>query len=185
MLRRIFIAINLSENIKQELAQFQKKWPALPCRWLEKQTLHITLAFLGHLNEERLSHVFEIIEKKAEQNKPFSITLNRICYGPGKKIPPRLIWAQAENSKEFFKLQKDLEKELYNLKIHSKSKPQAHITLARIKKWNWQRIEPEERPEVNLPISIEIPVHSIELMESHLKRTGAEYKVLKSVPLSK
>ncbi len=51
---RVFIAINLPEDIKNELISFQKKWPNLPCRWTKKENLHITLLFLGHLNEEEL-----------------------------------------------------------------------------------------------------------------------------------
>lgn len=185
MPRRVFIAVNLPENIKEELAQFQKKWPTLPCRWLKKQTFHITLAFLGNRNEKELEKIFEITKGAGERHSAFSILLNRICYGPPKMMPPRLVWAEGEKSQGLSKLKQDLDRLLAE-KINflpEKREVIPHIALARIKKWNWRRLEPEDRPDVNLEISLEIPVNSIEVMESHLKKTGAEYEILKSFGL--
>ena len=180
MIHRIFIAINLPEDIKEKLTRFQKNWPDLPARWLKKETLHITLGFLGNRNEKELEKIFKAIKRVGDRHKPFSILLNKICYGPSTKIPPRLVWAEAEKSQEFSKLKKDLDsllKKQINF-LPDKRQSIAHITLARIKKWNWQRLDTEQRPEINLPISIEIPIKSIEIMESKLKRTGAEYEAL-------
>jgi len=185
MRHRIFIAINLSEKMKQRLAQFQKKWPTLPCRWVSKENLHLTLAFLGYLNDEQLNVVFEIAKEVAERNKPFKISLDKICYGPPKTMPPRLVWAEGESFRELSKLKEDLDKLLAEKINFSPEKREftPHITLGRIKRWNWRRFEPEERPDVNLEVSLEIPVNSIEVMESHLKRTGAEYTILESFEL--
>jgi len=186
MLHRVFIAINLPDEIKEQLAQFQKNWPTLTCRWLKKETFHITLAFLGNRNEQELEKIYEAVKRGRENHKQFSILLNRICYGPGNMKPPRLVWAEAENSEQFLKLKKDLDKELVG-KINflpDKREAGAHITLARIKQWNWRRLEIEQRPEVNLEISLEIPVGSIEIMEAHLGRSGARYETLKSFQLN-
>jgi 2'-5' RNA ligase len=184
MRQRIFIAINFPEKIKQELSQLQKKWPTLPCRWLKKETFHITLTFIGYVNDKELEKVFATTKKTAFKYRPFSVIFTRVCYGPGRIKPPRLVYAYAKESPEFLSLQKDLEKELALTQINFRSKPQSHITLARIKKWNWRRLEPEERPDVDLNISLEVPVNSIEVMESHLKRTGAEYTSLLSAKLA-
>ncbi|MDP2910533.1 MAG: hypothetical protein Q8N58_01975, partial [bacterium] len=59
-----------------------------------------------------------------------------------------------------------------------------HITLARISQWAWQRIEPEERPEINEDINLNFPVNSIEIMESILKKGGPEYVILESYNLN-
>jgi 2'-5' RNA ligase len=45
-------------------------------------------------------------------------------------------------------------------------------------------MEPEERPEIDEEVNFSFEVKSIEIMESHLKRGGAEYTVLESLPLS-
>lgn len=180
-MKRIFIAINLPEHIKEQFTQFQKNWPTLPCRWLKKETFHITLAFLGNRNEQELEKIYEAVKETAEKNAPFSIFLNKVCYGPPRMKPPRLVWVESEKSAKFLQLKIDLNRTLGAEKINFKPDERdsaPHITIARIKKWNWQRLEPEQRPEVDLAISLEIPVNSIEVMEAHLKRTGAEYEVL-------
>ena len=196
-MKRVFIAINLSDQIKEKLCDYQKQIQDLftlhrtegsgagPCRWLKKQTLHITLGFLGNRNEKELEKIFKAVKRVGERHKPFLILLNKICYGPGKMMPPRLVWAKGQKSESFSKLKQDLD---FSLKEEINFKPEKreltpHITLARIKKWDWQRLDPEQRPEINLLISIEIPVNSIEIMESKLKRTGAEYKTLFSAEL--
>lgn len=185
MIKRIFIAINLSEQIKKELNSFQTKWPDLPCRWLKQESFHITLGFLGNRNEKELEKIFGTVKEIGEQHNTFSILLNKVCYGPKKIMPPRLVWAEAEKSQEFLRLKKDLDNLLIT-KINflpEKRESAPHIALARIKKWDWQRLELEQRPNVNLDINIEIPIFSIDIMESFLKRTGAEYKILLSAPL--
>ena len=211
MRHRIFIAINLPENIKKELSYFQLKWLQLPCRWTKKENLHITLVFLGHLSDEELSKVVEITKKVSQRHKPFLINLNKILYGPPKKMPPRppkfseeiiseeskikpdekfgwprMVWVEGEKSEELGKLQKDLENSLLALSIKDKSESRPytpHITLGRIRAWEFRKIEPEERPEIDEDIDLSFKVKSIEVMESHLKRGGSEYTILQSCPL--
>ena len=202
MRHRIFIAINLPEDVKKQLADYEKKWPTLPVRWVRGDNLHITLVFLGYLNDEELLEVIKIVQEVAAKNLSFSINLNKILYGPPKKFPPRMVWVEGEESQELANLQKDLENSLYSspLKGIKDSNPPTtlpqerapgeirpyspHITLGRIKTWEFRRIEPEERPSVSEEISLSFPVESIEVMESQLKRGGPEYTILDSAPLA-
>jgi len=188
MRHRIFIAINLPEEIKKELSSFQTKWPELPCRWTKKENLHITLIFLGYLNDEELLEVLKITKEVASRNQSFSINLKKIIYGPPKKMPPRMVWAEGEKSEELGKLQQDLENSLLIAQNSGFKKTEnrpylPHITLGRIKTWEWRQIEPEERPEINEDIDLSFEVNSIEVMESQLKRGGSEYTILESCPL--
>lgn len=188
MRHRIFIAINLPEEIKRELTFYQTKWPELPVRWVKKENLHLTLIFLGYLSDGELLEVCRITKEIVQKHQPFSINLNKICYGPPKKIPPMMIWVEGEKSTELGSLQKDLEKSLLSSHVKILEDPKArsytpHITLGRIRAWEFRSIEPEERPEVKEDISLNFEVNSIEIMESHLKRGGAEYTVLESIPL--
>jgi 2'-5' RNA ligase len=186
MRRRIFIAINFPEDIKKELSSFQKKWPELPIRWTKPENLHITLAFLGYLADEELVEVLRITKEVAQRHRPFSINLNKICYGPPKK-PPRMVWVEGEKSKDLANLQIDLEKSLTSsgkIKFEPEERSfTSHITLGRIRQWEFRQIEPEERPNVEIDISLSFDVSSIEVMESFLKRTGPEYTILESCPL--
>jgi 2'-5' RNA ligase len=83
--------------------------------------------------------------------------------------------------KELLSLQKDLVRALGYQEEHPFS---LHITLARLSEWEFRMIELEERPEVNEEISLKVPVSSFQIMESKLRRTGAEYSVIESIPLS-
>jgi 2'-5' RNA ligase len=179
---RIFIAINLPEKIKKELADFQNKWPELPARWTSLDNIHITLEFLGYLTDQELADVCKITKEVVKRHNSFSINLNKICYGPADKIPPRMIWVSGEKSKELFELKNDLEKSLLESVRFAPEKREfaPHITLARIRQWDWRKIEPEERPDINEDIDFSFFVDSIEIMESNLRRGGAEYSILES-----
>jgi len=184
MSHRIFIDVNLPENTKKKLAEYEEKWPNLPVRWTKKENLHITLVFLGYLNDEELLEVINAAKEISSKNKPFSIILNKIIYGPPKKMPPRMVWVEGEQSQELADLQKDLENSLYGGSEKSDARPYSpHINLGRIKTWEFRRLEPEERPEVNEAINLSFEVNSIEVMESKLKKGGPEYDILELCPL--
>ena len=187
MRKRIFIAINLPEEIKKKLSDYQSKWPELPCRWTKKENLHLTLFFLGYLTDEEVVEVCKITREVASKYNSFSISLDKILYGPPKKMPPRMIWVQGKKSKILSDLKEDLEKSLTeNIRFSPESREfSPHLTLGRIKTWQWRQIEPEDRPEVEEDISLSFNVNSIEVMESKLKRSGPEYITLESVELSK
>ena len=184
-MHRVFIAINLPEKTREEIFSLKEEWPDLPCRWVKRENLHITLVFLGNINEKELEKTFNLVREVGENNDSFSINLEKVSYGPGKKLPPRLVWISGKSSPQLMKLKDDLDRMLLKeLNIRPEKRDfNPHITLGRIRKWDWARINPEERSWVNLNVSFEIPVNSIEVMESHLKRTGAEYKILFSASL--
>lgn len=188
MPRRIFIAINLSERIKEKLVGYQGKWPSLPIRWTRKDNLHITLVFMGYVKDEEIPEICKIVEEMAGKNDSFLIGLNKIIYAPPKKIPPRMVWVSGEESEQLTKLQKDLENSLLTSPPKKNTKQEKrlyspHITLGRIRAWEFKRLEIEERPLVKEDISLNFEVNSIEIMESQLKRTGPEYTILNSYNL--
>ena len=177
MMHRIFIAINLPEDIKKQLIGYQKKieglfQPPVPIRWTHKDNLHITLEFLGNLSEDELMKVCQDTEEFAKNHKPFTITLDKISYGPpyqnkfgtgqAPKLP-RMIWVSGEKIAEL------------NLV--------PHITLGRIKMWEFRQIEPDERPDVSREIGLGFEINSLEVMESQLKKVGPDYTILESCPL--
>ena len=191
--RRIFIAINLPEEVKRELANFYDKWPELPAKWTAKDNLHITLEFLGNLTDEELGDVCKITKEVAQRHDSFSISLNKIYYGGVRRgsdtglTPriPRMIWAMGDKSKELSDLKSDLQKSLLQAVRFAPGERAfaPHITLARINQWQWKAIELEEKPEVSENIDLTFAVESIAVMESILKRGGPQYEVLESCPL--
>ena len=188
MRHRIFIAINLPQEIKNELRKFQNFFSELPAKWVKPQNLHITLVFLGYVRDEDLPKIIEITKEAASRHNSFSINLIKICYAPPKIKPPRMVWVVGEENQELGNLQNNLQNSLrrVNVPYLKEEKERAftpHITLARIRKWEFKQMEPEERPRINNTINLSFNVNSIEVMESHLKRGGAEYDILESIPL--
>jgi len=182
MKHRIFIAINLPKEIKNELAKFQVQWQEeIPAKWVRSENLHITLAFLGYLKSEEISSICESIKKITENYSPFFINLNKISFVPYKKLPPKMIWVIGESTKELVNLRNDIKS---TLKIEEEPFS-PHITLARIRQWEFKKIERYEIPDIETEISLSFEVCSIDLMESHLKRTGPEYITLESFKLGK
>lgn len=170
MRHRIFIAINLPEDVKKELAGCQDKWPKLPVRWTKQENLHITLEFLGYVSDEELLRVFQDAKDMASGHESFTVTINKICYGPPDKMPPRMIWAIAAPQG--------------GARLAPSGRGgNFHVTLGRIRTWQWKQIELEERPDVNEEMDLSFQVNSIEVMESLLKRGGPEYTILESYPL--
>jgi len=189
MRHRIFIAINLPENIKNKLITYQDNWPDLPIRWTKKENLHITLVFLGSVADDGIPEMLKVVEQVTQKHNPFFIDLNQICYGPPKKMPPRMVWATGKSSKELSQLYGDLQHSLLDsyLKDSIKTEKRSyslHITLGRIRSWDFKRINPEERPIIKENINFNFTANSIEVMESYLKRGGAQYAILKSFPLT-
>ena len=202
---RIFIAINLPQDIKEILAGYEKKWPELPAKWVNADNLHITLIFLGDLTDIELGEVCVIVKNVSEKHKSFNINLNKVAYGPDNKIPPRMIWASGDKVKELSLLKEDLEESLLQ-KVRFVPENRGftpHITLARISDFQWRAIEPEERPDVNEIIDLNFFVESIEVMsssarsrfegsssarsqfegESVFKKSGPEYTIIESFSL--
>jgi 2'-5' RNA ligase len=182
MQRRVFIAINLPDSVKNNLSAQQLKWEELPCRWTKKESLHITLAFLGYLNDEELVELCRITKEVVSRHEPFFVSLKKIIYGPPNH-PLRMVWVQGEESKQLASLKKDL---LNSLPIEKEKESRhfaPHITLGRLKQWEFKAIETQERPKIDEDISLNFEVKSIDIMESELKRGGSEYAIIESYPL--
>ncbi|MDD5433251.1 MAG: RNA 2',3'-cyclic phosphodiesterase, partial [Candidatus Pacebacteria bacterium] len=175
--RRLFIAINLPMELKRKLFGMQKEInsqfgedyiKAGLFKWVEMENLHLTLKFIGEVGDSQIPKITENIVNTIKNQKEFEIKTKQICYDSEKQAP-RLIWLVTERSKNLENLAKEFD---------VGKKFIGHITLARVKEWIFKRIEPEERPNIMKSFEEIIPVKAIELMESVLKRTGPEYKII-------
>lgn len=185
MRHRLFIAINLPEDIKSKLLNFREKWDFLPMRWTKKDSLHLTLIFIGYVTDEEMYEICQITRKVVQKFEPFFINFERILYGPPDR-PGRMIWLEGKASQELSQIKKELENALISLEklgsFRTERRPfSLHITLARIKMEKWSRLP--EKPKIEEDFKASVAVNSIEVMESELKKDGAEYTVLESVPL--
>ena len=201
-MKRIFIAINLPEQVKSALYAIEKEIQgSFPeeagrgvAKWVKPENLHITLLFIGEVREEKIEEICEKVKQTAAQSQPFKIQLKKACYGAVSRGPARNA-SPASSAKRSFagwrsdaggvprliwakiennKSLKQITKSLGNQTF----KP--HITLARIKQWAWKNIEPDEQPNIEQNLDIAFEAKSIEVIESKLKPKGPEYNILKS-----
>jgi 2'-5' RNA ligase len=183
MKRRIFIAINLPEEVKKRLAEWQARLRSDQnqnygeVKWVKKDNLHITLIFIGYVTDDEMYEIINIVKETTKEHEPFMINLENIILGPPNKTP-RMFWAQGEKSQELANLQADLQEKIEQ-RHGGKHAFRPHITLSRFK----SSILKQLPKEVNEPFKAQIPVEKIEIMQSNLKRTGAEYSILESIPL--
>lgn len=198
MKKRVFIAVNLPDYLKKKLVEFQVKWADLPFRWTGESNLHLTLVFVGYVTDDQLFEICKITRQTAKTQEPFEIKFSRICYGPpaspnppewrrgepGK--PARMVWLQGEASPALAGLKGRLEEFLFQSGdsgyFEKENRPlKPHITLGRLKLGH----RASELPLLDEKVDYGFFVESIEVMESTLKRGGAEYTILESVPLGK
>lgn len=198
MKHRIFIAINLPKEIKDKIILWQKAHQDLPMRWTRPESLHITLVFFGYVDEDHLTRLRQITRETLSQFEPTEIEFERISYGPNYDVkpsdlsvlrhrPPRLIWLIGIYNERVEQMQQKLTSSL--LRVASPDfyqrdrrhfKP--HITLGRTDPRRWQKAG--HLPWIDEKMSLKFTVKSIEIMESKLLRTGAQYQVVESINLS-
>ncbi|MDP4009009.1 MAG: RNA 2',3'-cyclic phosphodiesterase [bacterium] len=185
-LKRIFIALNLPHAIKQELLSLREQLHDLPARWTTVENLHVSLAFLGNKSEQELAQISTILQDVGKTQAPISLSFTNTMYGPSPKNP-RMIWAVLKPTQELLALQGTIEKNLALANFfeaeHALFFP--HVTLARLKDTEFRRMEEEERPTIEIPLSLYCNISSIDLMESMQGRGVAEYKSLASIQLTK
>lgn len=181
MTKRTFIAINLPNELKQNLEKVIEKLkrinPDYAIRWVKPENLHLTLHFFGDLNEKQIAQVEEGIEEITKHINSFQMTTGDLGCFPNEKNP-RVIFIETKDTKSIHTLVGQLEVMLQNLGYKVDTRPwQAHITLGRIK----NQIKCKTKGVEIEPATFD--VKSIELMESQLTPQGSIYSVIKSFPL--
>ena len=185
MLHRTFIAINIKENIKKRVLEYKKDFLEIPAKWVNKDNIHITLNFLGNLDDTQLVETIEITEGIISNYESFVLNINKISLGP--KFPPRLIWLTLDENEVLNKLHTELEDSIYSLdsyqfKMKEERSFTPHITLARIKSFESKKLS-KEVFDIRRDLKLNFEVASIDIIESGLKKGGPEYTILRSIEL--
>lgn len=179
MKHRIFIGISVPKQVKKMLVQKTEKWQELPVKWTKPEGYHITLSFLGFIDDSMLTEVCTKVNEITKNFEAFDFSLNRIELGPDKENP-KMIWAAGEPNEELRKLQEEIEKSLDIFKAEKKEfRP--HLTLGRIRKNKWDELK--EKPEIQEKMNYIIPVETVEIFETRIDRVEGEYYIFESCPL--
>ena len=181
---RLFIAIELPEMIRKPLSDSLKDSIVIKkkkARLTSKENLHITLKFLGDVQQDKRGDLQAAIANSVGGIGPFELKIHSGGVFPAIK-KPRILWAGFDISKELSVLVNNLENEFEKIGYSKDLKPfQPHITLARIPDYVSTMI-PVEKDEIiqNLE-KIDLPpftVDKISLMKSILLPGKPEYQVI-------
>ncbi|MCX6730058.1 MAG: hypothetical protein NT058_00975, partial [Candidatus Portnoybacteria bacterium] len=88
--KRLFIAINLPETVKDKLFDWELKlekeyelgeFRGKNINWVIKKNLHITLIFIGYATDDETYEIARIIKTVAKNHQQFFVNLEKIILG--------------------------------------------------------------------------------------------------------
>ncbi len=186
---RTFIAIELPPEIREGLYRLMEELQreGIQGRWVPPENLHLTLRFLGNIEEDRIEGIIGTMKGAAETASAFPISLKGLGAFPSLSRP-RVLWVGVEKGrKELSHLQRNLEKRLISQGLPPEDKSfKPHLTLARFKfpKEEIKRkvLQACQRRK-GLVWGETIATH-LTLFESILSPQGAKYKKIHQTPLT-
>lgn len=90
---RAFIAIEIPEEIKEELGRLQARLRAaeVKVRWVNHHNIHLTTKFLGDVNDSDVPKICEVVKRAADGTPAFELDVAGLGTFPPKG-PPHIIW---------------------------------------------------------------------------------------------
>ena len=188
---RTFIALELNEALQSHLAGVIRQVAQLlpRVRWVDPSGIHLTLAFLGELDDAQLERAIQVAPLAARQVQPFTYRLTRLdIFGSPRQ--PRVVWMGIEESSgSLARLHSLLQHELTRSGFETDTRPfSPHLTLARIK----APLAPDDQQRLQdlltgdqsgIVSRDEYTVQYVNVMKSELLRSGAHYTCLRACPL--
>lgn len=179
-MHRLFAAVPVPLEIKERIFQELETMALFgspKARLIPKDNWHFTVIFLGYQADNVIMDILAALEATV---KKFAGPGIRIKEVRGDRQPePRMIWATTdqESSKEIGVLKNFLEEQLIQHGVRFRREQrvyQGHITLVRFGERSF--ITHPIRKKINLSFRAK----SLDLMESNLRPSGAQYTLLKS-----
>jgi 2'-5' RNA ligase len=127
-LPRLFTGLELPSEIAAELAML--RGGVSGARWVEAEDYHITLRFMGDIDERAAG---EAADALAEIRRPsFPVAIESLSWFGGDK--PRAIVAMAKPTAALVELQADQERRLRRIGLSPETRKYTpHVTLARLR----------------------------------------------------
>jgi 2'-5' RNA ligase len=136
---RCFIAIDIPEDIRADLAGFQQELAGRTdvrkgdLKWVEPQSMHLTLKFLGEVPDNGIVEVCNLVRDVAGRHPAFDFAVRQAGAFGGRSA--RVLWVGAGlDCPELLELQHDLEDELADAGWPKEGRQfTGHLTLCRIR----------------------------------------------------
>ncbi len=182
---RTFIAVELPPEVKRKIEEVQSplKKTDTYVSWVKPGNVHLTLKFLGEIDEGRIENVFKGTETALEGSKRFKLSLKDLGCFPNLRRP-RVVWVGVDKGKgELSKMQRQIEEELFKFKFPREQRSfSPHLTIGRVK-------SPKNIEKLIGLIETtnfqteEVEVDEVVVMKSQLHPQGAIYTPLKKIKL--
>lgn len=178
-LMRLFIAIELPDAVKRALAGLRLDIPG--ARWVPAEQVHLTLAFLGEVEEAVLGRLAgELVRIQVTE---FQLGFSGSSCFPDRRRP-RVLWVGLEPEPHLTHLAAGVRAAVLACGISQEERPfSPHITLARL------RLPPprgcdaflDQHQKLILP---PVPVEEFTLFQSRLTPQGALHTPIRSFQLN-
>ncbi len=165
----------------------EASFPESAMRWVKRDAMHLTLRFLGEVEETGLVHVIEAMTT-LEGSGRLRVQLDRVGAFGGRR--PRVIWvgiAEDEGLEKLRGVRTRLDEALAVAQFEAESGPyRPHLTLGRVRRQRRQR-HPATKPQLAsilsavdaaTALSIEAVIERVALVESTLLKDGPRYRRL-------
>lgn len=183
---RTFISVELPDEVRKNIAELiiELKTVDAAVKWVEAQNLHITLKFLGWVEDRKIDNMMELTSKAVAGMGSFKAKFEGMgTFPPGKS--PRVVWVGvSEGGDKLIKLASSLEETLSNAGYRSEKREfNSHVTIGRIKESNGVDKLKEKIESLKDVKFGEAWVDSISIMKSTLTPKGPIYERIKEVKL--
>lgn len=178
---RLFISVELPDEIKKNIVKLGKDTKSTDesIKWVSAENLHITLKFLGWVEDKNLDKLIKLTSKAVAGKGSFKAQFAGMGTFPQGKSP-RVIWVgTVEGGQELCKIAKNLDETLAQAGFKSEARDfKSHITVGRVKQKLKNKLELTKDQKFG-----EMIVDRIYIMKSTLTRKGPIYEKFKEVKL--
>lgn len=179
---RTFIAVDISDEQRtaMEMVQQQLQSAGLTAKWVRPDDFHITLHFLGEINEREVGALCNVINRVAKKAPPLTLGIAGLGAFPNLRRP-KTIWAGVtEGAEELSRIHDALRDPLAELGCyrHEDRRYTPHLTLGRCKAQEESEAAAAELAKYATWSAGSRPVHEIRLYRSESTRKGFEYSIL-------
>jgi 2'-5' RNA ligase len=178
---RLFIAIEIPENIRTGFASLLKEFRAIApqAKWVRAENLHVTLKFLGETEPAKLSALQNLLSA-VRSDQSVNLEFRGLGFFPNEKRP-RVFWAGMEASANLKSLAAEVDQAAHRLGFPLEERPfTPHLTLARFPLPGFPRKLLQAIQEKSAQSFGSLSTGVFHLIESKLKPTGAEYTTVQT-----
>ena len=178
--RRLFVAVDLDDAARAFCARAAERlrakgWHA---RFVTPENYHLTVAFLGGVDEERIPAIAAALHEVAPTIPPLGVALERVGAFPSERHP-RVAWIGPRAPLPAFgTLCGVVRSALVVLGFSFDGNADPHVTLARADKNSHGAL-----PAVEPPSTATLHVDRLTLFQSFTERAGAHYEAIALFPL--